>query len=112
MLRSWVWMRCVRRWWGPRIGCGLVSGRRSRWRRGGRCCTTVRRSGPGPVGGRGGSGSGGGGGRGAAGGGRVGGERVKRVGGHGTPEVAEFACAELGMLMGIGFIAANTLLRD
>jgi hypothetical protein len=43
---------------------------------------------------------------------RPGGERVKRVGGHGTPGVAEFACAELGMLMGIGDLTANVLLRD
>jgi hypothetical protein len=41
-----------------------------------------------------------------------GGERSVRAGGDGTPEVSEFACAELGMLMGTGFIAASTLIRD
>lgn len=39
-------------------------------------------------------------------------ERAKQMGGHGTPEVAEFACAELGLVMGTGFIAANHLMRD
>jgi hypothetical protein len=41
-----------------------------------------------------------------------GGERIVHPGGDGTPEVAEFACAEFGMLMGCGFIAASTLIRD
>jgi hypothetical protein len=41
-----------------------------------------------------------------------GGERVVRPGGDGTPQVAEFACAELGMVMGVGFITASTLIRD
>lgn len=41
-----------------------------------------------------------------------GGERLRQVGGDGTPDVAEFACAELGLLMGVGFIAASTLMRD
>jgi len=50
---------------------------------------------------------------GAAGaGGAAGGERVVRPGGEGTPEVAEFACAELGLVMGCGFIAASSLIRD
>jgi len=40
------------------------------------------------------------------------GERLTRPGGEGTPEVAEFACAELGLLMGTGFLAAATLIRD
>jgi hypothetical protein len=39
-------------------------------------------------------------------------ERVKQLGGEGTPTVAEFACAELAMLMGTGFIAADNLMRD
>ena len=39
-------------------------------------------------------------------------ERAIRVGGEGTPEIAEFASAELGLLMGTGFIAAANLLRD
>ena len=39
-------------------------------------------------------------------------ERVKQLGGDGTPGVAEFACAELGMLMGTGFVAADRLMRD
>src|SRR3954452_12534727 len=43
---------------------------------------------------------------------RSGGERIVHPGGDGTPEVAEFACAELGMLMGCGFVSANTLIRD
>jgi hypothetical protein len=38
-------------------------------------------------------------------------ERLRQTGGDGTPVVAEFACAELGLLMGIGFIAASTLMR-
>src|SRR3954470_10693448 len=41
-----------------------------------------------------------------------GGERAVRPGGDGTPQVAEFASAELGLVMGIGFIAAGTLIRD
>jgi len=41
-----------------------------------------------------------------------GGERAVHPGGAGTPEIAEFACAELGLVMGIGFIAASTLIRD
>ena len=36
-------------------------------------------------------------------------ERAKQLGGDGTPPVTEFACAELGMLMGVGFIAADEL---
>src|SRR4051794_16072851 len=39
----------------------------------------------------------------------AGGERAVRPGGDGTPQVAEFACAELGLVMGIGFIAASGL---
>ena len=39
-------------------------------------------------------------------------ERVKQLGGDGTLGVAEFACAELGMLMGTGFVAADRLMRD
>jgi hypothetical protein len=39
-------------------------------------------------------------------------ERAKRLGGEGAPLVTEFACAELGMLMGTGFIAADNLIRD
>ncbi len=39
-------------------------------------------------------------------------ERATRPGGDGTPLVAEFACAELGLLMGIGYIAADNLIRD
>ncbi|MEP7091064.1 MAG: hypothetical protein ABI776_13265 [Nocardioidaceae bacterium] len=39
-------------------------------------------------------------------------ERAKRAGGDGTPEVSEFACAELGALMGVGFISADSLMRD
>jgi len=39
-------------------------------------------------------------------------ERAKQLGGDGTPPVAEFACAELGMLMGTGFITAENLMRD
>jgi hypothetical protein len=39
-------------------------------------------------------------------------ERARQVGGHGTPAVAEFACAELGLVMGTGFIAADHLMRD
>ncbi len=41
-----------------------------------------------------------------------GGERLRQVGGDGTPVAAEFACAELGLRMGVGFIAASTLIRD
>src|SRR3954447_20160102 len=44
--------------------------------------------------------------------GTPGGERVVRPGGDGTPQVAEFASAELGLVMGIGFIAAGSLIRD
>src|SRR3954468_15701353 len=44
--------------------------------------------------------------------GMPGGERAVRPGGDGTPQVAEFACAELGLVMGIGFIAASGLIRD
>lgn len=39
-------------------------------------------------------------------------ERAKRAGADGTPEVTEFASAELGLQMGVGFIAATTLMRD
>jgi len=39
-------------------------------------------------------------------------ERLVRRGGDGTPEIAEFGCAELGLLTGVGFIAASNLLRD
>lgn len=39
-------------------------------------------------------------------------ERLAQRGGEGTPEVAEFACAELGLLLGVGFIAAGNLIRD
>ncbi|MGZ4534619.1 MAG: hypothetical protein ACXVXE_03690 [Nocardioidaceae bacterium] len=44
--------------------------------------------------------------------GAAGGERARRIGGHGTPQVAEFAAAELGVLMGVGYVAAETMLRD
>lgn len=39
-------------------------------------------------------------------------ERAKQAGGPGTPHVSEFACAEFGVLMGTGFIAADHLIRD
>ena len=39
-------------------------------------------------------------------------ERLVQRGGDGAPEVAEFACAELGLLLGVGFIAAGGLIRD
>ena len=39
-------------------------------------------------------------------------ERAVRLGGDGTPLVAEFACAELAVLMGIGCVAAEHLVRD
>ena len=39
-------------------------------------------------------------------------ERVKQLGGDGTPTVTEFACAELAMLRGTGYIAADNLMRD
>ena len=39
-------------------------------------------------------------------------ERARRVGGAGTPAVAEFACAELGVLMGTSSVAADHLIRD
>lgn len=39
-------------------------------------------------------------------------ERLAQRAGEGTPEVAEFACAELGLLLGVGFIAAGNLIRD
>jgi hypothetical protein len=48
----------------------------------------------------------------SAAGASAGGERVRRVGGDGTPEIAEFGCAELGLVMGTGFIAAGNLIRD
>ena len=51
-------------------------------------------------------------GEGGRGGEGRGGERVRQVGGHGTPGVAEFAAAELGVLMGVGYVAAETMLRD
>ena len=35
-------------------------------------------------------------------------ERARRLGSHGTPEVAEFACAELALLMGTGYISRTT----
>src|SRR3954451_8504211 len=34
-------------------------------------------------------------------------ERAVHPGGAGTPEVTEFACAELGLVMGTGFITAQ-----
>ena len=43
---------------------------------------------------------------------RPGAERARPAGAHGTPTVAEFACAELGLLMGIGPVAASNLIRD
>src|SRR4051794_20550535 len=49
---------------------------------------------------------------GTPGSGKRGGERAVRPGGDGTPQVAEFASAELGLVMGIGFIAAGSLIRD
>ena len=39
-------------------------------------------------------------------------ERLVRRGGEGTPMISDLASAELGLVMGVGFIAANTLLRD
>ncbi len=39
-------------------------------------------------------------------------ERAKRAGGAGTPQITEFACAELGLLMGTGYIAADRLISD
>jgi hypothetical protein len=39
-------------------------------------------------------------------------ERVRRAGGEGTPLVAEFACGELAVLMGTGFISADNLMSD
>ena len=39
-------------------------------------------------------------------------ERAVRLGGDGTPLVAEFACAELAVLMGIGCVAAEHLVAD
>ena len=39
-------------------------------------------------------------------------ERATRVGGAGTPLVAEFACAELGVMMGTGVVSAQNLVRD
>jgi hypothetical protein len=39
-------------------------------------------------------------------------ERLVVAGGAGTPRITEFACAELGVLMGTGFIAASALIRD
>ena len=44
--------------------------------------------------------------------GSAGGERLRAPGGDGTPQVTEFACAELGLLMGTGFVSAATLIRD
>ncbi len=41
-----------------------------------------------------------------------GGERLRPAGGDGTPQITEFACAELGLLMGRGFLSAQSLLRD
>ena len=76
----------------PRSTCGRRSGASSRWRRTGRTCTTNTRSLPGPV--------------------LAGMERARRVGGAGTPAVAEFASAELGVLMGTSSVAADHLIRD
>ncbi len=42
----------------------------------------------------------------------VGVERAVRVGGAGTPLVMEFACAELGLVMGVGPLTAQALVRD
>ncbi|MEO6266427.1 MAG: hypothetical protein ABIO66_07470 [Nocardioidaceae bacterium] len=39
-------------------------------------------------------------------------ERAVRLGGDGTPLVAEFACAELGVLMGTSPATAENLIRD
>ena len=39
-------------------------------------------------------------------------ELERQLGGAGTPLVAEFACAELGVLMGTGPVAAENLVRD
>ncbi len=35
-----------------------------------------------------------------------------RAGGEGTPQITEFACAELGLLMGVGPLTAQSLVRD
>lgn len=39
-------------------------------------------------------------------------ERSIDIGGDGTPQITEFASAELGLLMGTGFITATSMLRD
>ena len=39
-------------------------------------------------------------------------ERARRLGGHGTPYVAEFAAAELGVMTGRGRVAAEILVAD
>ncbi len=39
-------------------------------------------------------------------------ERLRRLGGDGTPEVGEFAAAELGCLIGRGMAAASTFMAD
>lgn len=39
-------------------------------------------------------------------------ERWVPAGAPGTPQISEFACAELGLVMGSGFIAAAALIRD
>jgi hypothetical protein len=39
-------------------------------------------------------------------------QRPKQLGGHGTPRVAEFCTGELGVLMGVGYISADNLIRD
>ncbi len=41
-----------------------------------------------------------------------GGERGRQLGADGTPLVAEFAPMELGVHLGIGYVAAATLVRD
>src|SRR5690348_16886024 len=45
-------------------------------------------------------------------GGATGGERAVRLGATGTPEVAEFASAELAVLMGVSPGSAMHLVRD
>jgi hypothetical protein len=45
-------------------------------------------------------------------GGVRGAERAVAAGGDGTPLVAEFACAELAVLMGTGYVAADRLIGD
>jgi hypothetical protein len=49
---------------------------------------------------------------GAAQAGRPGRERVRRIGGRGTPEVTEFAAAELGARLGMSTVSVGLLMAD